>query len=126
MEILVIALVAFLASSLTLFSGFGLGTLLMPVIALFFPLDTAIAISAVVHLANNLFKLGLLGLKADFQVVIRFGVPAILAAVAGAWLLGWLAQMTPLLEYNLAGREISVMPVKVVVGLLIILFVIWS
>jgi len=124
MEILIISLVAFLASGLTLFSGFGLGTLLMPVIALFFPLDTAIAISAVVHLANNLFKLGLLGLKADFQVVIRFGVPAIMAAVAGAWLLGWLARMTPLLEYDLAGREISVMPVKVVVGLLIILFVI--
>lgn len=35
MEILIISLVAFLASSLTLFSGFGLGTLLMPIIALF-------------------------------------------------------------------------------------------
>lgn len=124
MEIFIISLVAFAASSLTLFSGFGLGTLLMPVVALFFPLDTAIAISAVVHLANNLFKLGLLGLKADFQAVVRFGLPAMLAAVTGAWLLGRLSQMTPLLEYELAGRGMSVMPVKVVVGTLIILFVI--
>jgi hypothetical protein len=39
-----------LASALTLFSGFGLGTLLMPVVALFFPLDLAIAMTAMVHL----------------------------------------------------------------------------
>ncbi|MDZ4287830.1 MAG: sulfite exporter TauE/SafE family protein [Prosthecobacter sp.] len=124
METLIIALAAFLASGLTLFTGFGLGTLLMPVIALFFPVEMAIGISALVHLANNLFKLGLLGRMADLRVVLRFGLPAILAAVAGAWLLGWLAQMTPLAEYTLAGREFAVMPVKVIIGLLILVFVV--
>ena len=57
MDILVVALVAFFASSLTLFSGFGLGTILMPAFALMMPVEVAIAATAVVHLANNLFKL---------------------------------------------------------------------
>ena len=43
MHYLIICLCAFLASGLTLFSGFGLGTLLLPVMALFFPIDAAIA-----------------------------------------------------------------------------------
>ena len=57
MELAIICLATFIASGLTLFSGFGLGTLLMPVVAVFFPLEVAIAMTAVVHLANNLFKL---------------------------------------------------------------------
>ncbi|MGH8525978.1 MAG: hypothetical protein ACREXY_17780 [Gammaproteobacteria bacterium] len=37
MELLVIGIAACLVSGLTLFSGFGLGTVLTPVFALFFP-----------------------------------------------------------------------------------------
>lgn len=40
-EIIIICLAAFLTSILTFFSGFGLGTILMPVFALFFPVDVA-------------------------------------------------------------------------------------
>lgn len=39
MDILLVALVAFLASGLTLFSGFGLGTILMPAFALLMPVE---------------------------------------------------------------------------------------
>ncbi len=41
MEYVIIPLAALTVSCLTLFSGFGLGTLLMPVFALFFPIETA-------------------------------------------------------------------------------------
>ena len=57
MEIILLCLAAFLASLLTFFSGFGLGTILMPVFALFFPLEMAIALTGVVHLLSNLFKM---------------------------------------------------------------------
>ena len=60
MALFAVCVAALLASGLTLFSGFGLGTLLMPVIALFFPLELAIAMTAMVHLSNHLFKIGLL------------------------------------------------------------------
>ncbi len=70
MEIIVIAMAALIASCLTLFSGFGLGTLLMPVVAIFFPVDIAIGITALVHFANNIFKLGLIGLRANKEIII--------------------------------------------------------
>ena len=53
MEYVVIVIVALCVSMLTLFSGFGLGTLLMPALAIFFPVPVAIAATAIVHLANK-------------------------------------------------------------------------
>ena len=123
MTIVIIALAALLASCLTLFSGFGLGTLLMPVVALFFPLDVAIGLTAMVHFSNNLFKLGLVGLNADRRVVLRFGVPAVMAAILGALLLGQLGALPSLFDYTLAGKSLRVMPVKLIVGIVIIAFV---
>ncbi len=57
-------------------SGFGIGTILRPVFALCFPVPLAVAATAVVHVANNLFKFGLMAKQADWQVVARFGIPA--------------------------------------------------
>lgn len=119
MEYIAVALVALLAAGLTLFSGFGLGTLLTPACALFFPVATAVAMTAVVHFANNLFKIGLVGRDADWRTVARFGLPAALAALAGAALLASFAGMAPLGSYELVGRQHEVTPVKAVVGLLI-------
>lgn len=124
MEIVVISIAALLASGLTLFSGFGLGTLLMPVVAIFFSVEIAIAITAVVHLSNNLFKLALLGKKANRPVLIRFGIPAIIAAFLGALILGWLSDISVVLEYQFLGNQMLVSPVKLVVGILILTFVI--
>lgn len=72
------------AALLTFFTGFGLGTLLMPVLAFFVPLPQAIALTAAVHLVNNLGVAFLIGPGADRKVLWRFGVPAVLAAFAGA------------------------------------------
>ncbi|MDD1611335.1 MAG: sulfite exporter TauE/SafE family protein [Methylococcaceae bacterium] len=124
METIIIAIAALVASGLTLFSGFGLGTLLMPIIALFFPVDVAIGITAMVHFANNIFKLGLLGLHADKSVIIRFGIPAVFAAFIGAFFLGWLSSLDPVFEYSLLGKTLQVMPIKLIIGIIIISFVI--
>ncbi len=123
MEMLVISFAALVASTLTLFSSFGLGTLLMPVVAIFFPVDLAIAMTAIVHLSNNLFKIGLVGKKADPAVLISFGLPAVASAFAGAGLLTWLGELSPLFEYTLAGHVFQVSPLKLVIGLIITVFV---
>lgn len=122
MEYIIISLVALLASGLTLFSGFGLGTILMPALALFFPLPVAVAAAAVVHLANNLFKLGLMGPQADWRVAWRFGLPGVAAAFVGAGLLVYLADLPVLASYDLWGREAQVSLVKLVIGVLILGF----
>lgn len=123
MEILVVSVTALLASALTLFSGFGLGTLLMPVVAIFFPIEVAIAITAIVHLANNLFKVALLGKAANRSVLLSFGIPAVVTAFLGALVLGWLSDVPAVIDYMAFGREMHVSPLKLVVGMLILGFV---
>lgn len=119
---LVVATVALLASGLTLFSGFGLGTLLLPAFALFFPIEIAVGATAVVHLANNLFKLALIGRHADRRSVIAFGGTALIGAVIGAWLLGRLAGLPDLLQYSLGGRSFSMTWAGSAIGGLILIF----
>jgi len=122
LEYLIICLVALFVSGLTLFSGFGLGTLLMPAFALFFPLPVAIAATAVVHLANNLFKLALLGKFADKKIVLRFAVPAALAAIIGALLLKTISDIDPLAQYQIGSREYDITVVKIAIAVLIAFF----
>ena len=122
MSYLVVCAVALLASMLTFFSGFGLGTLLLPAFALFFPVEQAIAMTAVVHFLNALFKVLLVGRHADRGVVLRFGLPAIAASVLGAWLLARLAASTSTWSLELLGHAFAVSPVKLVVGVLLLAF----
>ncbi len=124
MSYLIICSVALLVSALTLFSGFGLGTLLMPAFALFFPVEVAVAATAIVHLANNMFKVALVGGKADFTVVLKFALPAALAAMAGALLLNYMVTVPPIAQYALGGRIFIVTPVKLFIAVLIMLFAI--
>lgn len=122
MDILAVALVAFLASGLTLFSGFGLGTILMPAFALMMPVEVAIAATAVVHLANNLFKLVLVGGQADGRVLLRFAFPAALAAVVGASLLIRLSGLPTVATWQGLGGTHRIEALPLAIGLLIVVF----
>ncbi|MDP3452332.1 MAG: sulfite exporter TauE/SafE family protein [Bacteroidales bacterium] len=122
MEILIISLAAFIVAILTFFSGFGLGTILTPVFMVFFPVDLAIALTGIVHFFNNIFKLILVGKKADKSTVLRFGIPAVIAAIAGAWLLLYIPDTKPLFSYQMFDRAFDVYPVKFVISVLLIIF----
>jgi len=126
MEIVIISAVAFLVAILTFFSGFGLGTILTPVFMIFFPVDLAIALTGVVHFFNNIFKLFLVGRNADRQVLLRFGIPAVIAAFAGAWLLLQITDLNPLFSYEIAGRKFEVFPVKFIISVLLIIFALFD
>ena len=126
MEFVVIGLVAAFASLLTFFSGFGLGTILTPAFMLFFDIEVAIALTGIVHLLNNLFKMGLVGLKANWSVVLRFGAPAVIGAFAGAWLLLKFSISEPLYTYNLFGHQMEVYTVNLVVAGLMAFFAIFE
>lgn len=119
---LLICMAAFAASGLTLFSGFGLGTLLMPVVAIFLPVPVAVAVTAAVHLLNNAFKLGLLWRNVHRRTLVAFGIPALLAAVPGALLLDGLAGMAPVARYAWLGHDHEITPVKLAAGALLMLF----
>lgn len=121
MDIVIVALVAAGASALTLFSGFGLGTLLLPAFALFFPTPLAVAATGIVHLANNLFKGALLRKGVDWPTVLRFGVPAIPAAVLGAWVLTLLGETARLFSWAAFGQTFGPTGASLTVGLVLIL-----
>ncbi|MCW8926339.1 MAG: TSUP family transporter [Xanthomonadales bacterium] len=122
-----VVLAAFFAAGLTLYSGFGLGTLLLPVFALFFPAEMAVVATAMVHGANNVFKVTLLGRHADTGVVLKFGVPAIAAAILGALALGWFAASGSGLTIESGDMVLSrITPVKLVIGVLMIGFALFE
>lgn len=116
-----ICTVAFVISLITLYSGFGLGTVLMPVFAIFFPLPVAIASTAIVHLANNLFKALLIGKWANWRVVVWFGVPAAAAAALGAYLLGYVYNFDPIASYFIQGRKFQITTIGLTIGVILIL-----
>lgn len=119
----VIALTALAASFVTFFSGFGLGTILMPVFALFFDLPTAIALTAVVHLLNNIFKLGLVHQNIRYSLLFKFGVPALLASFAGAWLLRYVSRTDLIIySYQLGSKTFAITWQGLIVGGIVLAF----
>ena len=86
-EYLILALLSFFAGGLTLFTGFGLSTILLPVFVIFFPVAIAVPSTAIVHFINNFYKLFIYFKQINTRILIRFGLPALLASIAGAFLL---------------------------------------
>jgi len=124
MDFFIISVVAMAAALLTLFSGFGLGTLLMPIVALFFPVEIAVTITAIVHFANNAFKFFLVGKHASLSVILKFGLPAVFFALLGALLLTNMSGTNELVTYDLLSHTFTTSTMKLVVGVLILLLVV--
>jgi len=122
MEIIIISITAFATAVLTFFSGFGLGTILTPVFMLFFPVELAIALTGIVHFFNNIFKLILVGRNARKEILILFGIPAVIAAFLGSFVLLSISNISPLFSYNAFGKEFEVYPIKFIISLLLIFF----
>lgn len=122
MTFLLAILVSFGSSLLTFFTGFGLGTVLLAAFLLLFPVELAIAATAAVHLANNVFKFYLVRQFARREVIVRFGIPALVAALFGAWALSLVSDLPSITTYDLLGRTFHITPIKALIGFLMALF----
>ena len=122
MQIVILVLVSFGASCLSFYSGFGLGTLLLPVFAIWFPIDQAVLMTAIVHFANNVFKYVLTKKNISPMILLRFGIPAIVGAISGALVLNFLNEVTSQYAMNIFGSIRMIHPMKVLIGILIIIF----
>ena len=122
MEQLALILTAFLASWLTFFSGFGLGTILTPVFYFVFrDITSAVAATAIVHFLNNVFKFALMKKRIDWSIAIPFGVASIPAAFLGAFMLSYFDDKM-LFSYSLGFGEFDVYSMNLVFGILLIVF----
>lgn len=126
MQEIIIIITAFLASGLTFFSGFGLGTILLPVFAIFFPVEIAVALTAIVHFLNNVFKFLLVGKSIDKSILWRFGIPAIISAFVGAFVLNYLSDLKPFHEYQLLGKTFQMTFIKIIIAALLIFFALFD
>jgi uncharacterized membrane protein YfcA len=121
-----ICLAAIAGSALTLFSGFGLGTILLPVFGIFFPLDLAVALTAIVHFLNNIFKLVLFGNKANRSILIRFGIPSIIASFIGAYLLSVISSSQPFYVYQVFGMTAQITILKLCIAGVLLFFALFE
>lgn len=119
---LILLITACVFSLLTFYSGFGLGTLLTPVMMLFFPFDIAIALTGIVHLFNNLLKFVLVKKYINWQVFLQFGLPAIGFAFIGSYILLLTTRLPILTSYELLGKTHHIEPMKLLISFLLIIF----
>lgn len=122
MEYVIVAIAVLIGASLTFFSGFGLGTILLPVFSLFFDIEVAVGATAIVHLSNNLFKFVLVRKFVHLQTFLRFGIPAMITAVLGGLLLTQLTDLEVLHTYSMGEKTFQITYLNVIIGSLMILF----
>jgi uncharacterized membrane protein YfcA len=83
---LIVAAAAVVAGGISAVSGFGVGSLLTPVLALEYGTKAAVAIVAVPHLVGTAVRLASLWRQVDRQVLLRFGALSAAGGLVGALL----------------------------------------
>ncbi len=86
----------FFGALATFFTGFGLNTILVPVFMFFWDAPLAVLMAGIVHLCNNILKVALTARSINWYLFRNFGMPAILFAFLGAFLLNKLNEATTL------------------------------
>jgi uncharacterized membrane protein YfcA len=85
-------LLAFFSEILGTVSGFGSSILFVPIASLFFDFKAVLCITAIFHIFSNLSKLILFRKGFDKNIIIKLGIPAVVAVVAGAQLSAFIPQ----------------------------------
>ena len=85
--IIFIAALSIIASFVAVVSGFGLSSMMIPLLSLFLPLPEVVLLVGIIHLANSCFKSTLFSHGLDWKLFIYFGVPSIIFSYIGASLI---------------------------------------
>jgi uncharacterized membrane protein YfcA len=82
----VVAAVAVVAAAIAAIAGFGIGSLLTPLLALRFGTKLAVAIVSVPHFVATAFRFATLRRHVDRRVLIEFGIMSAIGGLIGALL----------------------------------------
>lgn len=124
MDVLIIPIVVLFGSILTFFSGFGLGTLLLPAFSLFFPVEIAIFSTAIVHFFNSMFKVILIYRNINYILFYQFALTAVPFAILGAWLLSDINEHNISIQLDFGKYKNSVSLINLFIGFIMIIFAI--
>lgn len=86
MEIILLTALVFVASAIGTITGFGLSTIMIPVVLLFYPLTQTLFFVGIIHLFGNIWKVVLFRRGFRWKLVLSFGIPGIAASFLGALL----------------------------------------
>ena len=104
----IVAIGAFIAAALTVPAGFGLSTMLTPLVLVLMSPHEAVAVVAIVHGAHNAGKLVLLWESVDLDAFKRYGIWLVVGSIIGAILQSHVPQK-PLL--GILGLALMVLPI---------------
>jgi len=82
----------FIATVIGTVAGFGVATILLPVALLFFDFKTALVLVALLHLFGSLSRISFFKNGIDWRKTVFFGIPGLIASVAGAALVTFVNQ----------------------------------
>lgn len=86
MEIIYIALLSLIAGCFGTLTGFGMATIMVPVLLLFYPLPETLLLSGIVHWFGNVWKVGFFWSGLRWKLILAFGIPGLLFTLLGALL----------------------------------------
>lgn len=84
MEILFFTVVTFLAGILGTITGFGISTVMVPVVLLFLPLPETLLLVGVIHWFGDIWKMYFFKHGFDAKLLFFFAVPGVIMAFVGA------------------------------------------
>jgi uncharacterized membrane protein YfcA len=87
MTLLLILILVAAASAIGTVTGFGLSTVMIPLLALAYPVPETLLFVGVIHWFNDLWKLVLFREGIRWKLILSFGLPGIVATVVGARLI---------------------------------------
>ncbi len=83
-EIIYIALLTLLASLIGTLAGFGISTIMVPVLLIILPLPQTLLLVGIVHWFNDIWKILLFRKGIRWKLLLAFGLPGILTSFLGS------------------------------------------
>ena len=85
MDLFAITSLAFVATAVGTFTGFGASTIMLPVLVLFLPFPQALLLGGIIHWFGDVWKMLLFRTGIRWKLIVTFGIPGILASGLGGW-----------------------------------------
>ncbi|AKB54039.1 hypothetical protein A9239_12245 [Methanosarcina sp. A14] len=83
-EIIYIALLTLLASLIGTMAGFGISTIMVPILLIILPLPQTLLLVGIVHWFNDIWKILLFRKGIRWKLLLTFGLPGIFASFLGS------------------------------------------
>jgi len=86
MEIILLSALVLIASVIGTTTGFGISTVMIPVVLLLYPVPQTLFFVVIIHWFGNIWKLVLFRRGIRWKLILSFGIPGIAASLLGALL----------------------------------------